>query len=93
MAPTIPRAAHPEQLPWIDNQYVIVFQLVDVGSLVELVISDAVVLTTFMALFEKFDVAYFESLATIAPAMSNPKIVKIAKAKTYFHECLSSVDL
>lgn len=85
MDTTITKAAHQEQLPWIDNGCVIIFQLADVGFLVEFVFSD-VVLTAFMALFEKFYFTYLESFAT---PMRNTMIERIAKARVYFHVYLS----
>lgn len=94
MVPTIPRDADAEQIPESDNVCVVSFQLVNVGStFVEFFISDAEPLTPFVAGFEKFDVTYFEFLEVTAPIMCNPKKVKIAKARKYFHACLSSQDL
>jgi len=51
------------------------------------------VLTAFMALFEKFYVAYLESFATTVPAMRSAMIARIAKAREYFHVYLSSLDV
>lgn len=74
-------------IPGVDNDFVIVFLLVNFGS------SPVEIAVEFSILLTRFSNVYFESSDAIIPHMRIPKIVRIANAKTYFHERLLSCDL